>query len=249
MALHHVAMAMVSMAFQRPRYSQAGQRWMGWEFTRSHLQPPRRPRAGAAACQGQDACLRPRSTSRYTPARPVAMVPPPPRARTLVSRSVGGAGGTDLPIPAVRPRASRPQHSGRYRHATDRAGCHARGGPAGSIDPRRMFRRVPIACLYLGGRKCTPHPPAVMHGVRRTHWLSRRPWERPACPDGRDQTDEDQCAPRPENTAGIVFSSTTMSCQIVQLFTYQTSSCTRLAYEMLLRPLTCQSPVRPGRIA
>src|ERR1700744_3876618 len=112
-----------------------------------------------------------------------------------------------------------------------------------------MFRRVPIACLYLGGRKCTPHPPAVMHGVRRTHWLSRRPWGRPACPDGRDQTDEDQCAPRPENTAGIVFSSTTMSCQIVQLFTYQTSSCTRLAYEMLLRPLTCQSPVRPGRIA
>jgi hypothetical protein len=64
-----------------------------------------------------------------------------------------------------------------------------------------------------------------------------------------DQTGEDQWAPRHENTAGIVFSSTTMSCQSVQLFTYQTSSCTRLAYEMLLRPLTCQSPVSPGRIA
>ena len=56
-------------------------------------------------------------------------------------------------------------------------------------------------------------------------------------------------APFRPKTAGIVFKSTATSCQKVQLLTYQTSSWTRRAYVVLLRPLTCQRPVRPGRVA
>jgi hypothetical protein len=58
-----------------------------------------------------------------------------------------------------------------------------------------------------------------------------------------------QRAPWQPRTAGMVLSRTTISFQIVQLFTYQTSICTRRAYEMLLRPLTCHRPVSPGRMA